>query len=214
MSKQGQRNADRRHQLEALRAQQHRSELRRRLIVTSGAVLAVLLLAGVVWAGVASSRSSGKPATAGSSAPIAGLTTFSGLATTHVTGKVKYPQTPPVGGDHAATWQNCGIYTAPVTNETAVHSLEHGAMWITYQPSLSATELAALKADVAGQKYALVSPYPGLPSPIVASVWGAQLKLDTATDPRLKTFIATYASGQKAPEPGGECTGGTGTPTG
>jgi hypothetical protein len=216
MSKQGQRNTERKRQLEAVRAQQHHADQRRRLIIAAGSAVAVLLVGGAVWAGVASTGSTAKASssTASSSAAIPGLQTYTGLARDHITGTVSYPQTPPVGGKHSAVWQNCGIYTAPVANETAVHSLEHGAMWITYQPNLPAAQLATLKADAAGQKYALVSPYPGLPSPIVATVWGAQLKLDTAADPRLKTFIATYASGQQAPEPGGECTGGTGTPTG
>jgi hypothetical protein len=104
------------------------------------------------------------------------------------------------------------VYTAPLHNENAVHSLEHGAMWITYRPGLPASEIATIRDDVSGQPYGLVSPYPGLPSPVVASVWGKQLKLNSASDSRLKVFINTYKSGSQAPESGGECTGGTGTP--
>ena len=85
-------------------------------------------------------------------------------------------------------------------------------MWITYRPGLAAPELATLLKDVSRQPYALVGPYPGLPSPIVASVWGVQLKLSSASDPRLQAFVDTFKSGTQAPEPGGECTGGTGTP--
>jgi hypothetical protein len=212
VTKKGQRNSDRQRQLEVVRAQQARAERRRWMIVGVSSAVAVLLVGGAVWAGVASQRKTANVSS--STATIPGLQTYTGLARDHVTGTVSYPQTPPVGGAHSAMWQNCGIYDAPVANENAVHSLEHGAMWITYQPNLPAAQLAVLKADVAGQKYALVSPYPGLPSPVVATVWGAQLKLDSASDPRLTTFIDTYASGQRAPEPGGECSGGTGTPTG
>jgi len=216
VSKQGQRNSDRKRQLEAVRAQQRRADRQRWVIVGVGSAVAVLLVGGAVWAGMSSTGSTANAASssASSSAAIPGLQTYTGLSRDHVTGKVSYPQTPPVGGAHNPVWQNCGIYNAPVANENAVHSLEHGAMWITYQPSLPAAQLAAIKADVAGQKYALVSPYPGLPSPVVATVWGAQLKVASAADPRLTTFIDTYASGTQAPEPGGECTGGTGTPTG
>ena len=131
-----------------------------------------------------------------------------------MTGNVTYPQTPPVGGAHSTIWQNCGVYSTPVRNEYAVHSLEHGAMWITYRPGLPASEIAKILDDVTAQPYALVSPYPGLPSAVVASAWGVQLKLDSAADPRLKTFVNTYKSGGLAPEPGGECTGGNGTPQG
>ena len=52
--------------------------------------------------------------------------------------------------------------------------------------------------------------YPQTP-PVVASAWGVQLKLSSASDPRLRSFVETYKSGSHAPEPGGECTGGTGT---
>ncbi len=55
---------------------------------------------------------------------IAGIVTYSNLSRDHVTGKVNYPQNPPVGGPHNAAWQNCGIYSTPVANENAVHSIE------------------------------------------------------------------------------------------
>jgi hypothetical protein len=109
-------------------------------------------------------------------------------------------------------WLNCGIYTTPVRNENAVHSLEHGAVWITYQPSLAPSAVQHLVSLVKGRAYVILAPYPGLPAPIVASAWGLQLKLQTANDPRIAEFIQKYANGPQAPEPGGECTGGTGSP--
>jgi len=209
MSRQTKRDSARTARLEAVRRQQRRSAHRRTAVIVAASVAVVGLVGGTSWAVVGASGSGSS--TAGKVA-LTGLQTFSGLARDHVDVPVTYPQTPPVGGAHASTWQNCGVYSAPVRNENAVHSLEHGAMWITYRPGLSASEIGAILADVSGQPYALVSPYPGLPSPIVASVWGVQMKLDSASDPRLKTFVDTFKSGSQAPEPGGECTGGTGTP--
>lgn len=145
---------------------------------------------------------------------IAGVKVYPGLARDHVTGPVTYPQTPPVGGPHAAIWQNCGIYNAPVQNETAVHSLEHGAVWLTYQPTLPADQIELLKQLVRGHRYALLSPYDGLPSPVVASAWGVQLPVESASDPRLAEFIRTYEQGPQTPEPGAACSGGVGAPTG
>jgi hypothetical protein len=108
---------------------------------------------------------------------------------------------------------NCGVYTQIVANENAVHSLEHGAVWITYQPTLPADQVAILQQVatsnyVGTQRYVILSPYAGLPSPIVASAWGAQLRLDQASDTRLAAFIHHFAGGGQ----GGECTGGVGSP--
>jgi len=149
----------------------------------------------------------------------------------HVTGPVTYPEAPPVGGDHNPTWMNCGVYAAPVPNERAVHTLEHGAVWITYQPTLPSGEVTALRAFVAHQSdvvetsaaiggrvdqhatYMDLSPYPGLTQPIVASAWGYQLVVSSPTDPRLQQFVTTFrASPTYTPEYGAPCTGGVGTP--
>jgi Protein of unknown function (DUF3105) len=209
MSRQTKRDSARTARLEAVRRQQRRSAHRRTAVIVAASVAVVGLVGGASWAVVDASGSGSS--TAGKVA-LTGLKTYSGLARDHVDVSVTYPQAPPVGGAHASTWQNCGVYSAPVRNENAVHSLEHGAMWITYRPGLSASEIGTILADVSGQPYALVSPYHGLPSPIVASVRGVQMKLDSASDPQLKTFVDTFKSGSQAPEPGGECTGGTGTP--
>lgn len=208
MGKQAERETDRKARIAAMRAEQQRAERRRTLIwsgLTAGVV--VVLVVGVVWAIVSS-----RPKSA-AAAPLTGLVTYSNLSRDHVDGPVTYAQTPPAGGKHSSVWQNCGEYSSPVQNEHAVHSLEHGAMWITYQPNLPKDQLKILEQDLKGQRYGLLSPYPGLPTQIVATVWGTQLRLTSASDGRLKTFIAKYADGSKAPEPNGECTGGTGTPT-
>ncbi len=211
MSRKGQRGSARTARLEAVRREQRQSERRRKGLVVAASVAVLALVSGGAWGVIGNSGSASS--TQGKVA-VTGLQTYPGLAQDHVTGVVAYPQTPPVGGKHSATWQNCGVYSAPVQNENAVHSLEHGAMWITYRPDLPASEIATIVGDTSGEPYALVSPYPELPSPIVASAWGVQLKLTSASDPRLKSFVEKYKSGSSAPEPGGECTGGAGTPNG
>lgn len=205
MGKQSEREA-RTARVEAIRIQQERRERRRSwTLVGITAAVIVLLAGGAIWV-VLGSRT---PKVA-----LTGLQTYPNLARDHTQHRATSAQSPPVGGNHAATWQNCGIYTSPVGNEYAAHSLEHGAMWITYRPDLPADQVKILQDDLRGQPYGLLSPYPGLSSPVVATIWGTQLKLSSATDPRLKTFISTYADGSHAPEPKGECTGGTGTPQG
>ncbi len=124
---------------------------------------------------------------------------------------VEYAERPPVGGPHDAAWQNCGYYSDPVRNENAVHSLEHGAVWVTYRPDLAQDQIDRLR-DLARQDYLLVSPYPDLPSPVVASAWNNQLALDAATDDRLDQFIRYFKEGPQTPEPGARCTGAIGQP--
>ena len=144
--------------------------------------------------------------------PIEGVQTFGNLARDHVDGRVDYPQTPPVGGPHSSVWLNCGIYDKPAPNENAVHSLEHGAVWITYQPELPAADVQTLRGDARGHAYVILSPYPNLPAPVVASAWGVQLRLSGASDPRLAEFIKYYEQGPQNPEPGAACSGGRGVP--
>lgn len=130
----------------------------------------------------------------------------------HTESPVKYAQTPPAGGKHNPVWQNCGFYSKPVPNETSVHSLEHGAVWITYQPNLPKDQVSKIKDMADSKSYVLASPYKGLPSPVVASAWGKQLRLDSTKDPRLQQFIRYYSQGPQTPEPGAACTGGVGNP--
>ncbi|MEV0271472.1 DUF3105 domain-containing protein [Hamadaea sp. NPDC050747] len=131
------------------------------------------------------------------------------LTRNHKQGVLPYQQSPPVGGDHNPVWQNCTgtVYTAPIANEHAVHSMEHGAVWITYRPGLPADQISVLAAKVTGVQYMLMSPYPDLDAPISVQAWGYQLKLDSATDPRIDQFIATTRI-TLAPEAGATCTGG------
>ncbi|MDQ2652491.1 MAG: DUF3105 domain-containing protein [Chloroflexota bacterium] len=137
--------------------------------------------------------------------PISGVATFTVESADHTEDPVEYAQDPPAGGPHAPAWQKCAAYDAPIRNENAVHSQEHGAVWITYQPDLPEAEVKALD-KLAETRYVLVSPYPDLEDPIVASAWGAQLRLDAADDPRLGAFIERYAG--NGPEPGANCDSG------
>lgn len=149
---------------------------------------------------------------AGASANIEGVQVFTNLDRSHTTQAVNYAQIPPAGGPHHPIWQNCGVYTQPVTNEHAVHSLEHGVVWITYHPDLDTGQLEELQEITRQSSYRLLSPYPDLPAPIVLSAWGYQLQLEQVDDPRLMAFIEKYEQNPLGPEPGASCAGGIGTP--
>ena len=127
----------------------------------------------------------------------------------HQAGRITYTESPPMGGPHNVAWQNCGIYDVPIHNEHAVHSLEHGAVWITYRPDLPASDVQRLKATAADD-FMLLSPYPGLATPIVASAWNHQMPFTSASDPGLKRFIDEYKNNPTStPEFGAPCAGGT-----
>ena len=143
---------------------------------------------------------------------VAGVQAFDIESRRHVMTAVAYAQNPPVGGNHYPIWQNCGFYDTPVANERAVHSLEHGAVWITYRADLPRDQVQALRTLARTMTYILVSPYPGLAAPVVASAWGRQARLASADDPALEEFVRVYRLGRQAPERGAECTKGLGTP--
>lgn len=132
----------------------------------------------------------------------------------HVEGSIRYEHHPPVGGDHAPAWQNCGFYRNVVPTERAVHSMEHGAVWVTFRPNLPADQIAELRSLATGRSHLLVTAMPDDPAPIVASAWGRQLSLDRVGDPRLEHFIRAFRLGSQAPERGGPCAGGAGIPEG
>jgi hypothetical protein len=101
---------------------------------------------------------------------------------------------------------------SPIANENAVHSLEHGAVRITYMPDLPQEQVDRLRAMAREDGYLIVSPYPGLLAPVVASAWGLQLRLDSAESPGLEQFIRAFRQGPQTPEPGASLAGGVGTP--
>lgn len=123
---------------------------------------------------------------------------------------VSEPGLPPAGGTHDPSWLNCGIYREPVEVEHAVHSLEHGAVWVTYHPDLPADEVETLEAYA--DSFTLVSPYPDLQTDVVVTAWGTRLLVDELPDERIDDFIARYKG--QGPEPGATCSGGVGTPVG
>ncbi|MBT0568430.1 DUF3105 domain-containing protein [Williamsia sp. CHRR-6] len=134
--------------------------------------------------------------------------------------RVRYQFSPPMGGRHDAVWAVCTgiVYPRAIRSENAVHSMEHGATWVTYDPArVNAAGVAVLAAKVRGRDHLLMSPYPGLDRPVSIQSWGHQLKVDSPSDPRIDHFItATKQNPQKNvypeqptfrahPEVGGTC---------
>lgn len=143
--------------------------------------------------------------------PPEGVRTFPATTNDLVEGAVDYGRTPPTNGDHDPLWQNCGFYEEPVRDEHAVHSLDHGAVWISYRPNLPQEQIDTLRS-YADEEYVLVSLYPDQPAPVIATAWRNQLRLDSAENPRLARFVEQFRVSETAPLSGNGCTGGVGEP--
>src|SRR5262245_23949053 len=195
------RNKDRneRQQLQAAQREAAEHRRRRNALYLRGALVVAVLAAAAIAYRLYTQRHL-----------LDAVTTATYSAGQHVAGPIDYKESPPVGGAHNVVWQNCGAYAAPIHNEHAVHSLEHGAVWITYRPDLPADQVEMLR-NIAADDFILLSPYPGLASPVVASAWNHQVRLDGATDARLRPFIDRYKNNPATtPEFGAPCAGGTG----
>lgn len=123
--------------------------------------------------------------------------------------RVAYDHTPPFGGPHDGYWAACNgiVYPVAVRTENMVHSLEHGAVWIAYNPDqVTGDALNTLRTKVVGKPFTMMSPYPGLDSAVSLQSWGHQLKVGSATDERIDEFVTALRSNQNThPEVGASC---------
>lgn len=211
-------NTDRKARIEEMRRAEQARERRNRLL-TIGA--SVVIVCGLVAGGVVlvRSQSDGGSDTATSDTSAKGkfvtgkdgVKTWEGqLARNHVNKAVKYASVPPVGGDHNQVWMNCNgdVYTKEINNTNAVHSLEHGAVWVTYNADAKKADVDALAAKVKKTPYTLMSPLDEQKDPIMLSAWGHQRTVTGASDPNVDKFFEKFVQGQQTPEPGAACTNG------
>ncbi|MGC7099491.1 DUF3105 domain-containing protein [Amycolatopsis lurida] len=190
------------------------------------AVVAILALAGVVFGYYyvnsadkreQKSREEAAAAFAPSaenpdpSLKIPGIVTQQYEASVHVlpTERVAYDKTPAFGGPHDGFWAACTgiVYPNPVRTENMVHSLEHGAVWIAYNPDqVTGDAVNKLRVRAEGKPYTMMSPFPGLDKPVSLQAWGHQLKLDSVDDERIDQFIAALRLNPSTyPEQGASC---------
>ena len=214
-------NSDRRAKVAELKAAQERADRRRSRLLLLAVSLVVLALVVPTTVLIVRAQRDATELQAVAEEPIEGEEVVEVPSATHVTEDVPYEELqeveveeaglllPPLGGDHDPVVQNCGFYEAPVRSENVVHSLEHGAVWLSYRPGLDASQVAILRSLAEENPYLLVSPFDQLASDVVATAWGVQLELDSVQDERLAPFLARYIQGEQTPEPGAPCSGGT-----
>ncbi|MCL6732635.1 DUF3105 domain-containing protein [Streptomyces neyagawaensis] len=213
-------SAARKARIEEMRRAERSRERRNRILVIGASVVIVagLVVGGTVLIRSQADNDGADSATASDAkgkgkftTDADGVKTWSTkLTQNHVTKSVTYPMTPPVGGDHNPVWQNCNgdVYDKAIKNENAVHSLEHGAVWVTYNSKASEADVKALAAKVKKTPYTLMSPVEGQKDPIMLNAWGHQRTVTSATDPNVDKFFQKFVQGQQTPEPGAACTNG------
>jgi hypothetical protein len=145
--------------------------------------------------------------------PPNGIEVYPATTNRTVEGPIDYERHPPTNGDHDPLWQNCGFYEEPIEDRHAVHSMDHGVVWITYRYDLPEQQIKSLR-PYGKENYVLVSPYPGQDSPVIATSWRIQLELNGADDPRLRRFVNQFRISELAPLSGNRCTLGVGSPEG
>jgi hypothetical protein len=145
--------------------------------------------------------------------PPKGIEVYPATTNRTVDGPIEYDRKPPTNGNHAPLWQNCGLYQEPIQDRHAVHSMDHGVVWITHSPDLPQQQIESLR-PYGNEEYVIVSPYPGQDAPVVATSWRVQLELNGADDPRLRQFLDGFKVSELAPLSGNRCTLGVGDPEG
>ncbi|RST19332.1 DUF3105 domain-containing protein [Streptomyces sp. WAC05374] len=206
--------ADRRARIEEMRRAEKARERRNRIITISVSTLVVAGLVGFGGYVLNKENKEQEQREAAAKAPITDEKSWDAkkLGRNHVTTPVTYPMKPPVGGDHDQVWMNCDrdVYKKPIPERNAVHSLEHGAVWVTYNDKAPSGEVKKLEEKVKKTSYSFMSPVKEQAGAIMLSAWGKQVTVDRADDPRVDAFFTKYVQGPQTPEPGAACTNGLG----
>ncbi|MFZ3497273.1 DUF3105 domain-containing protein [Streptomyces sp. 5.8] len=196
---------------EMRRADQSRDRRNKAIAITTSAAVVTALIGFGAWVMI-DQQNDKEAREALAKAPVAGEQTWDAkkLGNKHVETPVKYEMTPPVGGDHHPRWMNCNgdVYKNPIPEVNAVHSIEHGAVWVTYNEKAAPADVEKLAGKVAKTPYTLMSPVKEQSGAIMLSAWGKQLTVDKADDARVAQFFTKYVQGPQTPEPGAACTNG------
>lgn len=117
--------------------------------------------------------------------------------------KITYQSNPPTSGSHWPDPLLDGVYEKEKPDEALVHSLEHGRIWISYQPSLPQSAIDQLKRIASEQKLVIITMRSRNDTQIALAAWQ---RLDAFNledggildEKRILDFIARYRD--KGPE--------------
>ncbi len=110
-----------------------------------------------------------------------------------------YNSNPPTGGWHYASPSRVGVFTDGLADETLVHNLEHGHVWLSYRDADDdeALDLFREMRDAYPQ-HVIVTYRPENDTRIAAAAWGRLLTLDELNADEIHAFIQRYRA--RAPE--------------
>ncbi|MGH2788990.1 MAG: DUF3105 domain-containing protein [Actinomycetota bacterium] len=119
---------------------------------------------------------------------------------------VDYETNPPAYGRHQPSSLRCGVYGEQQPSEQFVHSLEHGAVGILYDPQQVNPETIERLEAIVGDypSHVLSMPFSGLErEPIAIVSWGEIMDLAEIDEAAINEYMETFRD--KGPESGQSC---------
>lgn len=105
---------------------------------------------------------------------------------------VDYQTNPPTSGAHLAQAKEWGTFDQEIDDKAAVHSMEHGGIWISYKEVSGEEKTILEEIGKQNSQSTLVSPRSGNESKIVVTSWGKMMKLEIADKALIQKYIDTY----------------------
>lgn len=124
----------------------------------------------------------------------------------HVSSKEYGGDQPPTSGSHAnpVAW---GVYDTEVRDDQVIHNMEHGGIYVSYQPDLPQDQIEKLKKLLSEPfsnpefqpKKIVLAPRAANKSPIELSSWRRSESLASYDQQKIKEYVTRNTG--KSPEP-------------
>ena len=104
-----------------------------------------------------------------------------------------YNSNPPTSGWHYIDPAPWGVYPNQLPDETLIHNLEHGGIWLSYKDPTNQRHHQPIKRHCEPlSTHIIVEPRPQNDSPVAVAAWGQLLKMDTVNYDVIYAFIRRY----------------------